>query len=211
MKRSHFTFVLVLITGIFTESAVFAQNSGGSSGLASGDMNLTDTSGVAMEAPTLDRTNVSSFPGYPTESVFIGREQSFETSFSRESGGTTATTRSTRRTTTMARPRTNMAMTGRMGSANNGRVRAVTTTDFQFAPPEIDFRTASLREKMVRLPSLKLTHEQIGIQLTEQKGERIATLTGTVATTKERRLLQNLLILEPGVDRVDNRLKIGGQ
>ncbi len=80
--------------------------------------------------------------------------------------------------------------------------------DFQFATPEIDFRTTALRDRMTRLPSLRLAPKQVDIRLERQKGENIATLTGTVATARDRKLLQNLLLLEPGIDRVDNRLEI---
>jgi osmotically-inducible protein OsmY len=36
----------------------------------------------------------------------------------------------------------------------------------------------------------------------------VVVLTGTVASERERRVAKQLLLLEPGINRVDNRLEI---
>lgn len=234
MKRIFLCAVFVTLLGLAGSGSLYAQTgtdgtgtggtgtggtgtggtggssvSSGSSSSSGSEPTQFDEAGVTPTAREIDRdSNISSFPGFPSNTPFIGREQSFETVYSRSGNSSQAATARTSRGVSSTRSRAGSTSMGRTSSANASQVRAQTTTDFQFSPPEIDFRTTAFRSRMTRLPSLRIAPEQVDISIDRRKGENIATLSGTVASTRDRKLLQNLLLLEPGIDRVDNRLEV---
>jgi hypothetical protein len=65
-----------------------------------------------------------------------------------------------------------------------------------------------IKAKLLRLPSLKLNAERLDISVVGTSSGVVAELRGVVATERESKILKQLLLLEPGIDRVKNELKI---
>lgn len=152
----------------------------------------------------------SSFVGVNDSVPFIGREEVFGTSTSSTRTSNVRSMSSSSRRTTTTRRSTSRSMTaGRSGSTTSGReVRAATTTDFAFSPMEVGSREASFRTRMGRLPNFRVIPDQVSIQLAQTPTGTVATLSGTVPSTRDRRLIQQLVLLEPGIDKVDNKLEV---
>jgi osmotically-inducible protein OsmY len=58
------------------------------------------------------------------------------------------------------------------------------------------------------LPSLHIIPEQINVNLESTSQGNVATLNGIVASERERKVMKQLLLLEPGIDKVENKLMI---
>ena len=80
--------------------------------------------------------------------------------------------------------------------------------DFAFSPMEVEKRQTDFRHRMTRLPNLRVLPEQVGIDIAPTSTGSVATLTGTVATERERKIVEQLLRLEPGIDSVRNELVV---
>jgi len=124
-----------------------------------------------------------------------------------------------RRTTTPARqvsraatPQRRTAMqTGTAGQnamgSNNQSIRSVASVD-------IDVAVSASRERLPTAKTLESSLNRIhgiqGGQVTFRSSPTgmTAVLTGTVASERERRVAQQLLLMEPGIDQVENLLEI---
>ncbi|MDR2114962.1 MAG: BON domain-containing protein [Planctomycetaceae bacterium] len=157
--------------------------------------------------------NTQAFVGRDSSVPFVGREE-VTLGTTTSSRKTSPTTTSARRTTS-SRMTSNRSMTSRsasgINSSNNGRtVRAVTQAEVTFSPTDIQHRTIKFQSRITRLPSLHSTPEQINVKLENTPQGNIATLTGTVASERERKVIKHLLLLEPGIDKVENKLSVNG-
>lgn len=205
-------------------SGIGSGGSGSGSGSSSGGSGGSSTPSTGMDnAPTSleGTTDTPTFEGFQSleapdfvgvnpDSPFVGREasdrQSKSTSFQSYGSQSTSTRRTTSSRTTSSR--TTGSRTG-IGSNTGGReVRAATATDFAFSPLEVDHRTTDFRRRMTRLPNVRVVPDQVDIKLNNTPAGNVATLTGTVPTARDRKLVQQLLLLEPGIDKVDNRLVV---
>lgn len=61
---------------------------------------------------------------------------------------------------------------------------------------------------MQRMPNLRVIPEALRIQVARSGADNVATVSGTVASERDRKLVRQLLLLEPGIDRVDNQLVV---
>ena len=59
---------------------------------------------------------------------------------------------------------------------------------------------------MGRLPDFSVIPDQVDIKIGQTPAGTVATLTGTVSTERDRRLVKQLILLEPGIDKVENNL-----
>lgn len=141
---------------------------------------------------------------------FVGREEVFNSSTTRGSTRTTPSTTATRRVTTTSRRTTGTRSmsTARTGTTGGREVRAATTTDFAFSPMEVSNRETSFRTRLGRLPNFRAIPEQVDIKISQTPTGTVATLSGTVSTERDRRLAKQLVLLEPGIDRVENNLVV---
>ena len=149
----------------------------------------------------------SKFIGVPTSSTFIGTEQSFDPSTSTSSRRATTATATTRRPITASRTSTSRISTMNRTSrtTNNPRsVRSVTSTEFVLSSAETNDLTAAIQTRLSRLPNFQAASEQIAVRM----AGGVTTLTGAVATPRDRKLAEQLLRLEPGVGVVDNQLTV---
>ena len=166
-------------------------------------------------------TNVSeqaaaqgSFVGSGRPSAFVGIDEVYTGS----SASSRSSANSSRRTTTTSRPaaRTTMqrraaqpgaARSNMFGGSNNQFIRTVTSIDFDVASP-------SPQNRLIMAGAVESSLNRIqGIQdgqvtFKDSPTGTTAVLTGTAASERERRVAQQLLLLEPGIHQVENLLEI---
>jgi hypothetical protein len=195
------------------------SNSGSNTGSSSNSSSANSEFGTTIEAPTLQdfqESTSQTFIGRDSSIPFIGREEqpfSDRQTSSTTRRTTTSTSSSTRRATS-SRMTSNRSMSSSrsgLNSSGNGRtVRAATQAEFALSPMEVSQRTTEFQTRITRLPNLHLVPEQIEVNLESTPQGNIATLTGTVASERERKVLKQLLLLEPGIDKVENKLITNG-
>jgi hypothetical protein len=197
-------------------------NTGSSNNSSSGSSGSTMESGATTEFGTTIET--PTFQGFqdPTSKPFIGRDSSLpfigrdepfgDRQTSASNKRTTTTTSSSARRATSTRMTSNRSMmSSRSGitSSSGGRtVRATTQAEFALSPMEVNHRTTEFQTRITRLPTLHVMPEQISVNLESTTQGNVAILTGTVASERERKVMKQLLLLEPGIDKVENKLTV---
>ena len=173
----------------------------------------SNTGGAGGEASTFQGVeNVAAqggFVGVSNLNAFVGITEIYA-----QSGGTgRSSSGSSRLTTTAARPRavsTAQRQPARapgastLGGANSQTIRSSTSLDSDVASLAVRTPTATLESQLTRIQGIQDGH----ISFTSLPAGATAVLTGTVASNNERRVAQQLLLLQPGINRVDNRLEI---
>ena len=91
-----------------------------------------------------------------------------------------------------------------LGGSNSQTIRSVTSLDSDMASLSVQRSLPTLDAHLARLPGIQ------GSQVTIMSSPTgsTAVLTGTVASDRARKVAQQLLLLEPGINRVDNRLEV---
>lgn len=150
------------------------------------------------------------FVGGSKPDYFVGIDEVFDASAirstTRSNNRLTTTTRRTVRTTTTAQRRA--GVTGgvsQLGSLGTQTVPSVSALDLSIAG-------SALQRPQQMAVEANLTRIQ-GIQngqitFANSPAGTTAILTGTVASEGERRVAKQLLLLEPGIDRVENLLEV---
>jgi hypothetical protein len=195
-----------------------SSSSGGysSSGSSSNSSSANSDFGTTIEAPIVPESPDSTsqtFIGRDSSVPFIGREKPFSDQQTNNGRKPASTLSSTRRATSSRTMTSNRSMLGRSGinSSSGGRtVRATTQTEFSLSPMEVNHQATEFQTRISRLPSLHVIPEQIGVNLESTPQGNVATLTGTVNSERERKVMKQLLLFEPGIDKVDNKLIING-
>lgn len=198
-------------TGLGGSTGNIGSSSSSSSGASSGGSNVgvVETTGVsaASDVDRFEGVGSMDFVGIRDGVPFIGRERPFESSSSRSSNVLSSTSRSSRTTSRTSASRTSIG-SRTSSTSNQSGVRAATTTDFSFSPMEVGHREAAFRTRMQRMPNLRVIPDQVRIQVARSGADNVATVRGTVASERDRKLVRQLLLLEPGIDRVDNQLVV---
>jgi hypothetical protein len=103
--------------------------------------------------------------------------------------------------------RNRMGATGQMGMGGQqqGRkpIRATVRPDFKVATGSVPSFNARLQERITRSP-IQARMQGVNVSLT---GGQI-TLRGTVASEADKRLMERMMLLEPGVNSVQNELVV---
>ena len=185
--------------------SLFAQQGGGAGATSSIGSGFGDTYGGVQ--------NVSAQGGFvgggrPTAG-FVGTTEIYNTSSSR--AASTARQNTAARTvrpitaTTAARRVATPATRGALaGNLNNRAVRSATSIDFDFTMPSREMQPTMVATHLNRVPGI----QEGQVSFTSSPVGTTAVLTGTVASDRERRVAQQLLLLEPGINRVENLLEI---
>jgi len=199
-----FAIVLFLML-IVAPAPLFAQQSGGGS---------TSTSGSASSGTSDTVTNVSAeggFIGSGKPAAFIGVDQIFDANSARSTTSsaarrqTTTTTRRATRTTTTAQRRTATAGGAAQLGSSTQTIQSVSALDLDIAgpalqrPPQMTVEANLTRIRGIQNGQITFADSPTGTT---------AILTGTVATEGERRVAKQLLLLEPGINQVENLLEI---
>ncbi|GHT20793.1 hypothetical protein FACS189419_00580 [Planctomycetales bacterium] len=224
MKR----IINLLFVFVLTPAMVFAQGSGtsGSGNSTSGNGSSSSDSGSGSYAASSTLTETTDTPeqqalednsnrgfiGGGTADGFVGVDEIYDSfapknSSNNRSTGTSASRRSTTRRSTSSSTRQGANRMGRdanTGTNNGNFVRAATKADFDYTPLPANQR---ISEMQLHLEGVKgLQNESVKIQNTPTG--TVAVITGNVSTERERKLAKQLLLLEPGIDKVENNLKV---
>ncbi|MDR1484052.1 MAG: hypothetical protein LBT09_04425 [Planctomycetaceae bacterium] len=202
--------------GGYTGGSSSSTGSSSSSSSSSGDVATDTTTPLGtIELQEFD-TQRSTFIGINTSVKFVGTDEIFDST----SSTSTARRTTTSTTRTSATRRTNTANRSTSQSSNRitnaGRAIASSATfEPNYGEPTINnsqpiaaSRLPEIKAKLLRLPSLKLNAERLDISVVGTSSGVVAELRGVVATERESKILKQLLLLEPGIDRVKNELKI---
>ena len=141
-----------------------------------------------------------------TTEIYSSNSNSSRSSSTNTARRTATTTRTTARTatTTARRATTAAAGTTPTGSANNQLIRSATSVDFDADMPTRRVQPAAIEVYLNRVRGIQDSQ----VTFRSSPLGTTAVLTGTVASERERRLAHQLLLLEPGINRVDNLLEI---
>ena len=190
---------------LVTPVSLFAQQGGAAGAASSISTGFGETYGGVQ--------NVSAQGGFvgggrPTTG-FVGTTEIYNTGSSRAASTTRQNTaaRTVRpvTATTAARRVATPAMRGtQAGNLNNRAVRAATSIDFDFAMPSREMQPMAIAAHLNRVPGIQDSQ----VSFTSSPVGTTAVLTGTVTSDRERRVAQQLLLLEPGINRVENLLEI---
>jgi hypothetical protein len=181
-----------------------SNGSGSSSSGSSSNSSLNADFGTTIETPTapeFEQPSNRGFIGSGKPDGFVGVDEIYESTSSNSSSSSRQTVTSSRSTSRQSVRRTTSrtSTAGRTSSTSSSRtVRAATTVDFEFTPVQPNQKTAEMMLHLSRLPNLG----NVEIQLGNTPGGNVATLTGTFASEKQKKLATQLLLLEPGVDKV---------
>ncbi|MDR1964462.1 MAG: BON domain-containing protein [Planctomycetaceae bacterium] len=192
----------------------------GNTGSSTGTSTVPDT-GMTLETTELPEFSgfrplePGTFVGVDLDVPFVGTDpqpnRSNSSTGSQATQNSRSTTSSSRRTTASRMTSSRTTAGGRMGTSTtsgNRTVRAATTTDFDFVPTKPDHRLVDFKTQLTRLPNLQVIPKQIDIQFDNTPTGNIATLSGTVSSERERRVIKQLLLLQPGIDKVENKLAV---
>jgi len=194
--------------------SLFAQQSGG--GGTSSSLS-TDFGSTYQGADSQGVENVSAqggFIGSGIPSGFVGIDDFYYSGGSSNANRATSARRQTTATRATVRPTAQRRTTMASGAArsnlmgnNTQSVRAVASVDF-------DVPTASAQARVLAVDTVTSDLKRIQgfqdgqITLQSSPTGTTAVLTGTVASKRERDVAKQLLLLEPGISRVDNLLEI---
>ena len=196
-------FVIALLVFVVLPGSLFAQGGGGG----------TTAGGATAAGEGLSAQG--GFIGVGQPIGFVGVHEIYNRT-------TGASRTSTARQTTAVRPRTTVAATAAqrrpgtmLGGAQFGNlggnqaIRSTTSPDF--APTDFNSGGLSMQRP---LPTIEMGLTRIQgmrdsrVSLTDSPTGTKAVLTGSVSSERERRVAQQLLLLEPGINRVENLLEI---
>lgn len=186
---------------------LFAQPGGGSN--ATSTQISTDFGSSYGGVENVSAASAGTFIGGGRPTVgFVGREEIYSSSSNRSTASSRSrvTTTTARSVTSMAARRTT-ANTGRttLGTgANNQVIRSATSIDFDFVMPSSRMQPATVETHLNRVYGIQDSQ----VAFTSSPQGTTAVLTGTVASDRERRVAQQLLLMEPGINRVENLLDL---
>ncbi|MGL4593348.1 MAG: BON domain-containing protein, partial [Thermoguttaceae bacterium] len=179
--------------------------------VSTGMNNSTTSLDSTVQSPTFQgfqATTDNSFAGYDPNASFIGRQiPEYGRSTSTSSMRTTPTGTTRRVTTSRNTGRNTLGVSG-MNTAGSRSVRAATSSSFDFSPFEVNDRAIGFQTRLNRLSLPSIVPENIDVKIMQTPTGNTATLSGTVPTTKDRRVMEMLLRLEPGIDRIQNNLQV---
>ncbi|MCL2709611.1 MAG: hypothetical protein FWE95_01925 [Planctomycetaceae bacterium] len=194
---SFFVFLIVPVS-------LFAQQGGGTSSFSN---DFGDTFGGVQN---VSEQSVGTFigGGRPTNG-FVGNVEIYNTSSSRSAN--TARQNTTARPVTAARSVTATAArrvttpttrAGQLGA--NQTIRSATSMDFDFVIPPSRLQPATVETLLNRVHGIQDSR----VTFSGSPQGTTAVLTGTVASDRERRVAEQFLLMEPGINRVQNLLEL---
>ena len=127
---------------------------------------------------------------------------------------TTRTAGTTRQTVATARPRTTTTAAQRQASTATRTataqgtagqtIRSATSLDSDIVVPSIQRPLPEIETNLSRIRGV----QDGQVSFTSLPTGTTAVITGTVSTERQRRVAQQLLLLEPGINRVENLLEV---
>jgi len=201
--------IVAFLAFVVVPVPIFAQQGGGGGGGGSTSSISTDFGDSFGGVQNVSAQAAGTFVGAGVPSGFVGVTEIYNRSSSRSmTTSRTTVARTTVRPLTMATTAQRRVATstarGAMGNLNNQTIRSITSVDFDFAMPPQRVQPTALETNLNRVYGIQ--DGQVAFN-TSPAGTTVV-LTGTVPSDRERRVAQQLLLLEPGVSRVENLLEI---
>jgi|GEM_PF-792309 len=97
---------------------------------------------------------------------------------------------------------------GSRGRTQQDVIRSAVRVGFNPPTPNSEAVSTELAARLSRIPGLQNAPQSANVQVNLEG--RTAVLKGTVPTASDRLVLERLLLLEPGVDKVQNELVVAG-
>ena len=193
---------LVLMT---FSGSLFAQSAGGTASTGSGSTGLADTT-VQVE----NQSELGGFIGSGRPTAFVGIDEIYSTSSStRRTSSSSAA-----RVTTTTRPRTVTSAAQRqlgttrtssaLGNTSAQTIQSITSLDVDLMVPHVRRPLTTTEAQLSRIRGIRDSQ----IFFTDSPIGTTAVLTGTVASERARRVAQQFLLMEPGINRVENLLQV---
>ena len=196
---------------VVVPTSLYAQGMGtssSSSGTSSTSSFSDSTPGVENQAQT------ATFVGGGKPDAFVGTVDIYASFFGASRTARSTSRASAARATTTSRPRTSattsrvagttMGLTSQAGGVNSQTVRALTSFDDGFTFSTERAAQPTIESYFARIQGV----QDMQLSFTNSLQGATAVVSGAVPTVRERRVVQQMLLLEPGIDRVDNRLEI---
>jgi len=195
---------VALLMFVFAPMPLFAQN-------ASTQGTGTTGSGLDSAPQVQNQSQQGGFIGSGRPVGFVGVDEIYNTSSTSRS----SSSRGNSRVTTTSRPRTAASSTQRRqgtttgnfqsgGTSNTQSIRSTTSLDAEMTAPSTRRPLPKVEPQLERIHGL----QDGRVTFVQSLAGTTAILRGTVASERERRVAQQLLLLEPGIHRVENLLEI---
>jgi len=94
-------------------------------------------------------------------------------------------------------------MASALGNTNTQTIRSTTSLDADMVVPHVR-QPLKAEMQLARIRGIR----DCQVSFADSPMGTTAVLTGTVASARERRVAEQFLLLEPGVNRVDNLLQV---
>ena len=205
-------------TGI-TGNSGNSQVSGGSNGGVTAGTYVTDFSfdsaSAMSSSPGNNRTGNTSNnrTGNTGNNSFIGSSSGNAFIGGSSGAGTTANRNTTARTTTMSSATRNRAsnsnrMSGQMGNGGNtinNQTQVQPVITLGFTAPKADYATVSTALSQ-RLEHTNQTGHLGTVKI--ELADRVTVVRGTVASEHDKKVIENMIRLQPGVSEIDSNVQI---
>ncbi|MCL2742602.1 MAG: hypothetical protein FWE67_01995 [Planctomycetaceae bacterium] len=207
-----FVFILLFGQFAFAQSRPSTGNTGSIGENSSFDIGTMGSS-AASDVNRFEGIGDMNYVGIRDNVPFVGRERPFETSRSSRTSNVRTSSAGARRTTAA---RTSAARGTAAGSrmstaADRNKVRAAATTEFNYPQLSLEQKAIGFSTSLSRIPNLPFDSEKIHVNIDTVKSENVATVSGTVTSEHSKKVLKQLLLLEPGIDRVESKVTVGSQ
>jgi hypothetical protein len=222
--KYFFCVSVVLFCGIAAAQSISLPDtgtgSGSSSGSSSGTGTTTSGSGfsdigtagtsAASDVSRFEGVSEIDFVGIKDGAPFVGREKPFETSRSTRTSNVRSSSTGTRRTTSARTTSASRTSAGSRLSTSSSQysVRSAAAADFKYLPLSTEQRAADFSSQLKRIPNLPFDAGKIQTDIKTTKAGSTAVVNGMVASEHDKKIVKQLLLLEPGIDSVDNKITV---
>jgi len=205
--------IALFLTLVGLPVSLFAQI-GSSSSTSSGSNGSTSAATSAATGEGVENlSEAGGFVGGGKPDTFVGTADISKTSSA--SSRASRTSRTSRTTTTTTRPRTTTTAAmaqrraGTMGGisslgSSSQTIRSLTLLDSDMAISPMQRPQLAVNTSLARIQGIQDSR----VSFIQSPLGTTAVLRGTVASDRERRVAEQLLLVEPGINRVENLLEI---
>ena len=197
--------IVSFFTVLVVPVSLFAQGGGTSSASTT---SISTDFGDSYTVENVSEAAIGTFIGGGRSTVgFVGNVEIYNTGSTRSSSSTSRTNTATMprsiSSAVQRRPTTAVTRTTQAG-LNNQSIRSISSIDFDFTVPAQWRQPAMVETDLNRVNGVQDSR----ITFTSTPLGTTVVLTGTVSSDRQRKVAQQLILLEPGVSRVENLLEI---
>ena len=195
----RFLGIVPFLMFVIVSGSLFAQTAGETSAAGSAD------STFQVE----NQSELGGFIGSGRPTGFVGTDEIYNTSStrstsSRSNARTTTTTRPRTTTSAVRRPQGTARTSSALGNTSTQTIRSTTSLDADMAIPRMRRPLTNAEMQLTRIRGI----QEGKVSFSDSPMGTTAVLTGTVASERERKVAEQLLLLDPGINRVENLLQV---